>query len=228
MTTVFPQAFLAHSQDLQDRIDSAFYSVAYSVAAPAPSVDTEPLIKKQKLINDPSHDGQTSPTENLRISISSIPRALQKLDALPYDDEFLTRFYQELGLEIFGGYTQHTQWRETCAIFVEKQSRRIWEVVKQESSYAVEEEVQPDLDEQLRDNANELLQTRDKKTLPPLPALDTLSITDLVAVAKTYISEYPYDKECTRYWPSKLMPSGNPSVPTDQTKAFSAHTKGIR
>ena len=62
--TVFPQAFLAHSKDLQDRIDLAFYSVAYSVAAPAPSADTEPPIQKQKLVDDPSYDsGQTSPTK---------------------------------------------------------------------------------------------------------------------------------------------------------------------
>ena len=116
----------------------------------------------------------------------------------------LKDFFQELGPEISGGYTINT-WREVCAVFVERESR---EVGQRKSSASAESEAQPILDERLRNLANQLLQTRNQKPLPSLSALEALSTTELIAVAKTYIDEYPYNKQIRRYWPKQLTPSG--------------------
>ncbi|KAE9404435.1 hypothetical protein BT96DRAFT_417891 [Gymnopus androsaceus JB14] len=197
--STFPEvAFVDLPKDLQDRIDTAFHSVAHYFADS--SVNNKPPTKKQKLLDD----NNISPTKDLRISTPSVPQALRELDSLPVNDELLNDFFQELGPEISGGYTINT-WREVCAVFVERESL---EVGQRKSSASAESEAQPILDERLRNLANQLLQTRNQKPLPSLSALEALSTIELIAVAKTYIDEYPYNKQIRRYWPKQLTPSG--------------------
>lgn len=221
-------------KEFQILIDEAFDFVANK---------EEPPLKKQKLLDAGGDDEsvlnklQTStkdPSENLHqthrkkqdsISVSSIPRAfiaLRDIPILPSDHEFFARFEQAFDLERSGdGRITRDAWRRVCEIFIEEQwsrGRRQQELEQQELINAAEEEVQPDLDDEAKNLVEALLQTRGDKPLPSLPALDDLSITSLVVVVKSYIDEYPYDKKFTRYWPKKLTPSGNPSLPTDSER----------
>lgn len=210
MTTA--DAFLALATEFQTLIDKAFDSVA----------DQEPLLKKQKFLGAGGGDSVLN-EDSLRkqdsISASSVLQAflaLRKTPILPDDDEFFTRFEHAFDLEKSGDsrITRDT-WRRVCAFFIEEQQRR---AEPQKSSDVAEEEVQLDLNDEEKNLVEELLRTRDDKTLPSIPALDDLNITSLVVVVKAYIDKYPYDKKFARFWPKKLTPSGNPSVPTDSER----------